>query len=53
MSLDHIHPEDIVVVKVKEAVLLSPFLNHKLINVFLSPETNTVGTLAKDLESID
>jgi len=50
MGPDHIRPEDVVIVKVKETVSLPPFLNHKLINTFLSPEVNTVGALAKDLE---
>jgi len=49
---DHVCPEDVVVVKVEEAVLLPPFLNNKRVLSILPSETNTVGTSIKDLEAL-
>jgi len=46
---DHVHPEYIIMVKVKEVVLLPPFLDEKLLLLFFSWEMNAVGTPVEDL----
>jgi len=46
---DHIRPEDVVIVKVEEAILLPPFLDHKLINALFSPESDPIGATTEDL----
>ena len=53
MRSDHVRPENVIVVKVEEAILLPPFLNHKLINVLFSPKSNPVGATAEDLALVN
>jgi len=41
------------VVKVEEAILLPPFLDHKLISILFSPESNPVGATTEDLALVN
>ena len=50
MCSDHVRPEDVVIVKVEEAVLLPPFLNNKHVLSILPSKANTIGASVKDLE---
>jgi len=49
LSSDHVRPENIVVVKIEEAILLPPFFDHKLISALFSPESDPIGTTTEDL----
>ena len=48
---DHVHPKEIIMVKVEEVISPPPFLDHKLISVLLSSETNPVGASTEDLSN--
>ena len=54
MRSDHVRPENVIIVKIdEEAILLPPFLNHKLISVLFSPELNPVGAATEDLALVN
>ena len=50
MCPDHIGPEDIVVVKIKEMVLSPPLLNHELVVSLFSWKSNSIGASVEDLK---
>ena len=50
MRSDHVGPQDIIVMELKETILSPPLLNHKLIVPLFSRESNTIGASVEDLE---
>jgi len=52
MRPNHVGPEDIIMVELKETVPSPPLLDHKLVMTFFSWKSNTIGASVKDLREI-
>ena len=46
---DHVHPQDIIMMKIEEAIPPPPLFDHELVLSLLSWEANTVGATIEDL----
>jgi len=52
MRSNHVGPEDIIVVEIKETVLSPPLLDHELVMSFFPWKPNAVGTSVEDLREV-
>jgi len=50
MRSDHIGPEDVIVMELKETIPSPPLLDHKLVVTFFSWKSNTIGASVEDLK---
>jgi len=52
MRSDHVGPQDVIMMKLKETVPSPPLLDHELVVTFFSRESNTIGASVEDLREV-
>jgi len=49
MRPDHVGPEDVIVVEIKETVPSPPLLDHELVKTLFSWKSNAIGASVENL----